>query len=364
MSKYWSKLAAGIKPYVPGEQPKDKKYIKLNTNENPYPPSPLVIEAIKAAADDTLRLYPDPTCSGLRQTIARYYGLSDSQVFMGNGSDELLAFCFPAFFNPEGRPILFADITYSFYPVYCRFFAVPCETPALDDEFRMPVEAFFKPNGGILIANPNAPTGRFLELSAIEAILQRNSDSVVIVDEAYVDFGGESAVGLIGKYDNLLVVQTLSKSRCLAGLRVGFALGHEDLIEGLVRVKDSINSYTLDRLALAGAQAAIDDDGYFRQTTAKIIRTREETVQRLPALGFTVIPSAANFIFISHQSVAAEALFARLRERGVLVRYFRLPRIDNWLRVSIGSDAEMAVFMQAVEKILGQAESACRCGAE
>jgi len=352
MSKYWSKLAAAIKPYVPGEQPKDKKYIKLNTNENPYPPSPKVIEAIKAAADGTLRLYPDPTCSSLCATIARYYGLSDSQVFMGNGSDELLAFCFPAFFNPEGLPILFADITYSFYPVYCRFFAVPCETLPLDDEFRMPVEAFFKPNGGILIANPNAPTGRFLELSAIEAILQRNSDSVVIVDEAYVDFGGESAAGLIGKYDNLLVVQTLSKSRSLAGLRVGFALGHEDLIAALLRVKDSINSYTLDRLALAGAQAAIDDDGYFRQTTAKIIRNREETVQRLVALGFTVIPSTANFIFISHQSIAAETLFTRLRERGVLVRYFKLPRIDNWLRVSIGSEAEMAALTQELEKIL------------
>jgi histidinol-phosphate aminotransferase len=348
MSKYWSRLAADIKPYVPGEQPKDKKYIKLNTNENPYPPSPRVIEAIRAATDDTLRLYPDPTAGSLCATIARYYGLSDSQVFVGNGSDELLAFCFPAFFNPDGPPILFADITYSFYPVYCRFFAVPFETAPLDDEFRMPVDEFLKSNGGILIANPNAPTGRFLELSAIEAILKRNPDSVVIVDEAYVDFGGESAVGLIGKYDNLLVVQTLSKSRSLAGLRVGFALGHQDLIEALRRVKDSINSYTLDRLALAGAQAAIDDEEYFRQTTAKIIRTREETVQRLTALGFRVIPSAANFIFISPAKRPAEDIFTQLRERGVLVRYFKLPRIDNWLRVSIGSDAEMAAFLQAL----------------
>jgi histidinol-phosphate aminotransferase len=236
--------------------------------------------------------------------------------------------------------------------VYCRFFGIPCVTLPLDDEFRMPVEAFLKPNGGILIANPNAPTGRLLELTAIESIVQRNSDSVVIVDEAYVDFGGESAVGLIGKYDNLLVVQTLSKSRALAGLRVGFALGHKDLIEGLCRVRDSINSYTLDRLALAGAQAAIDDDGYFRRTTAQIIRTREETVQKLPALGFTVIPSTANFIFMSHAKRAAEDIFKKLRERGVLVRYFKLPRIDNWLRVSIGSDAEMAAFMQALEEIL------------
>lgn len=352
MSRYWSRLAASITPYVPGEQPQDKQYIKLNTNENPYPPSPRVVEALRAAADASLRLYPDPTCGSLRATIARYYGLSGNQVFVGNGSDELLAFCFPAFFNPEGLPILFADITYSFYPVYCRFFGIPFEAPALDDEFRMPVEAFFKPNGGILIANPNAPTGRFLELPAIESILERNPGSVVIVDEAYVDFGGESAVGLIGKYDNLLVVQTLSKSRSLAGLRVGFALGHAGLIEALQRVKDSVNSYTLDRLALAGARAAFDDDDYFRQTTAKIIRTREETVERLGAIGFTVIPSAANFIFISHPQMQAAALFAQLRERGVLVRYFKLPRIDNWLRVSIGSDAEMAAFTKALEQIL------------
>ena len=351
MSRYWSQLAASIKPYVPGEQPKDKKYIKLNTNENPYPPSPHVIEAVRAAADDALRLYPDPTCISLRQTVARYFNLSDHQVFMGNGSDELLAFCFPAFFNSGGRPILFADITYSFYPVYCRLFSIPYETVPLDEAFRMPVEQFRKPNGGILIANPNAPTGRFLELTAIQSILQHNPDSVVIVDEAYVDFGGESAVGLIKKYDNLLVVQTLSKSRSLAGLRVGFALGHEDLIEGLRRVKDSINSYTIDRLALAGAQAAIEDNSYFRETAAKIIKTREKITEKLQAMGFEVIPSTANFIFISHPCFAAEALFTQLRQRGVLVRYFNLPRIDNWLRVSIGSDSEMAAFAEALQNI-------------
>jgi histidinol-phosphate aminotransferase len=352
MSKYWSTLAASIKPYVPGEQPKDKKYIKLNTNENPYPPSPKVTEAIRAAADESLRLYPDPACCSLRQTIARYFDLSDQQVFVGNGSDELLAFCFPAFFNPGGSPILFADITYSFYPVYCRLFGIPCETLPLDEDFRMPVEQFCKPNGGVLIANPNAPTGRFLELSSIESILQRNPDSIVIVDEAYVDFGGASAVGLIKDYENLLVVQTLSKSRSLAGLRVGFALGHKDLIEALVRVKDSINSYTLDRLALAGAQAAIEDGAYFSDTTAKIIKTREATAKRLEALGFKVIPSTANFIFISHPANTAETIFAKLRERGVLVRYFKLPRIDNWLRVSIGSDGEMSALLQALEEIL------------
>jgi histidinol-phosphate aminotransferase len=352
MSRYWSRLAASIKPYIPGEQPKDKKYIKLNTNENPYPPSPKVIEAIRAEADDTLRLYPDPTCSRLCRTIAGYYGLNEQQVFVGNGSDELLAFCFPAFFNPEGLPVLFADITYSFYPVYCRFFGIPFETAPLDDEFRMPVEAFFKPNGGILIANPNAPTGRLLELSAIEAILQRNAGSVVIVDEAYVDFGGESAVGLIKKYDNLLVVQTLSKSRSLAGLRVGFALGHEDLIEGLLRVKDSINSYTLDRLALAGAQAAMEDEAYFRVTTASIIKTREATTKKLKALGFKVVPSTANFIFISHPAKAAETMFTKLHEQGVLVRYFKLPRIDNWLRVSIGTDAEMDTLLHVLASII------------
>lgn len=352
MSKYWSKLAAAIKPYVPGEQPKDKKYIKLNTNENPYPPSPKVLEAIRTAADDSLRLYPDPTCSSLCQTLARYFGLSDRQVFVGNGSDELLAFCFPAFFNPDGPPILFADITYSFYPVYCRFFGIPFETAALDDEFRLPVEAFFKPNGGILIANPNAPTGRFLDLPAIESILQRNPDTVVIVDEAYVDFGGKSAAGLIQKHENLLVVQTLSKSRSLAGLRVGFALGNEALIEALLRVKDSINSYTLDRLALAGAQAAIEDEAYFRGTTGLIIKTREATAKRLEALGFKVIPSTANFIFISHPANAAETIFTKLREKGVLVRFFKLPRIEAWLRVSIGTDDEMDRFLNVLKSAM------------
>ncbi len=352
MSRYWSKLTAAIKPYVPGEQPKDKKYIKLNTNENPYPPSPRVIEAIRAAADESLRLYPDPSCSGLRQTIAKYFALSDNQVFAGNGSDELLAFCFPAFFNPGGKPILFADITYSFYPVYCRLFGIPFETLPLDEDFRMPVEQFCKPNGGILIANPNAPTGRFLELSSIESILQHNPDSIVIVDEAYVDFGGESAAGLIKEYENLLVVQTLSKSRSLAGLRVGCALGHKDLIEGLLRVKDSINSYTLDRLALAGAQAAMEDEAYFQETTAAIIKTREATTKRLVARGFKVIPSKANFIFISHPANAAETIFTKLRERGVLVRYFKLPRIDNWLRVSIGTDAEMDTLLTVFESII------------
>lgn len=352
MSRYLSRLAASIKPYVPGEQPKDRKYIKLNTNENPYPPSQRVIGAIRAAAEDTLRLYPDPTCSSLRQTIAKYFGLSDNQIFVGNGSDELLAFCFPAFFNPGGSPILFADITYSFYPVYCRLFGIPYETLPLDEDFRLPVEQFYKPNGGILIANPNAPTGRFLDLPAIETILQRNMNTVVIVDEAYVDFGGESAVGLIKKYMNLLVVQTLSKSRSLAGLRVGFALGHADLIEGLCRVKDSINSYTLDRLALAGAQAAMEDEAYFQETAASIIKTREATAKRLGALGFKVIPSAANFIFISHPVNAAETIFTKLREGGVLVRYFKLPRIDNWLRVSIGTDAEMDALLDALESII------------
>lgn len=351
LSCYWSDIVKNIKPYIPGEQPRDKKYIKLNTNENPYPPSPRVLEAIKQAADGSLRLYPDPTCSELRETLAQCYNLKKEQVFVGNGSDELLAFSFLAFFNP-GRPILFPDITYSFYPVYSDLFDIDYRLVPLDEEFSVPVEMFFEENGGVILSNPNAPTGKFLHLESVEDILKHNIDSVVIIDEAYVDFGGESAAKFIKDYPNLLVIQTFSKSRSLAGLRSGYALGHQDLIEGLDRIKNSVNSYTLDRIALAGAVEAIKDEEYFQETRLKVIRTREWVSSQLTELGFKVIDSKANFVFISHPYIHASVIFKELKDKGVLVRYFNKPRIDNFLRVSIGSDEEMSAFMRAIREII------------
>jgi histidinol-phosphate aminotransferase len=351
MNRYWSRTVKNINPYIPGEQPKDRKYIKLNTNENPYPPSPKVIEAIKRAADETLRLYPDPTCDDLRVAIAEYYSLGKEQVFIGNGSDELLAFSFPAFFEPAGKPVLFAEVTYSFYPVYAAFFNTRYTLIPVDEQFNIPPEGYYDDNGGIIIANPNAPTGKGFSGRDIEAILSRNENSVVIIDEAYVDFGGRSAVNLINNYPNLLVIKTLSKSHSLAGLRVGYAMGNEGLIEGIIRVKDSFNSYTVDRLALAGAAAAIKDDAYFQETRSKIIQTRERVAARLLAMGIKVIPSQANFIFISSEQCPGDILFQRLREKGVLVRYFNKPRIDNFIRVTIGTDAEMDYFLDALAAI-------------
>ena len=352
MSRYWTDAVRNIKPYVPGEQPKDRRYIKLNTNENPYPPSAKAIDAIRNAADDTLRLYPDPSGDALRDTIAQSFGLKRENVFIGNGSDELLAFCFPAFFEPSGPPILFAEITYSFYPVYAAFFNTPYRLIPVDEEFNVPVEGYFQENGGIIIANPNAPSGKVMPLTAIEKILQQNENRVVILDEAYIDFGGRTAAGLINRYPNLLVIRTLSKSHSLAGLRVGYALGNEELIEGITRVKDSINSYTVDRLAQAGAREAIKDDAWFQETRSKIIATRERVAARLTDMGFVVIPSQANFIFISNPQYPGRDLFWRLREKGILVRYFDKPKIDNYLRVSIGTDAEMDSFLAAVEGLI------------
>ena len=351
MSRYWTEKVKNIKPYVPGEQPKDRAYVKLNTNENPYPPSPKVQDAIRSATDETLRLYPDPESGALCESIAAHFGLKKKNVFIGNGSDELLAFCFPAFFEPAGKPILFAEITYSFYPVYADFFGVAYRLIPVDENFNVSVDGYFSENGGILVANPNAPTGKGLTLETVETIVGRNPESVVILDEAYIDFGGTTAAGLIPRYPNLLVVRTLFKSYSLAGLRVGFALGHEDLIEGLARVRDSINSYTVDRLAQAGARAALEDDAYFQETRSKIVKTRDRVSQALTSQGFRVIPSDANFVFISHPSMPARSLFAGLREKGVLVRYFDKPKIDQYLRVTIGTDDDMDRFLKAVEEI-------------
>jgi len=351
MSRYLSQLVRAITPYVPGEQPKDRKYIKLNTNENPYPPSPRAIQAIIAAANDTLRLYPDPSCDELCGTIARLFGLKRENVFAGNGSDELLAFCFPAFFEPAGRPIFFADVTYSFYPVYAEFFRIPYKLIEADAQLRVPIDGYFQENGGIIIANPNAPTGRGLSVDDVEKILQKNENSVVIMDEAYIDFGGVSAVSLIAGYPNLLIIRTLSKSHSLAGLRAGFAMGAAGLIEGLTRVKDSVNSYTVDRLAQAGAHEAMEDEAYFLETRAKIINTRGRVSARLEKMGFTVIESLANFVFITNPVYPARELFSRLRQGGILVRYFDKPKIDNYLRVTIGTDDEMERFLAALEEI-------------
>ena len=353
MSKFWSPLTASLVPYVPGEQPKDKTYIKLNTNENPYPPSPKVTGAITGAANADLRLYPDPTCDVLVQAAANYYGLPAEQVFVGNGSDEILAFAFAAFFDPA-KKLLFPDITYSFYKVYAKLYGLQTELIPLDEQFNVQVEAYHSDNGGIIIPNPNAPTAQLLPLEDIRTLLESNPNQAVIIDEAYIDFGGQSAVELITDYPNLLVVQTLSKSRSLAGLRVGFAFGSKELIEGLNRIKNSFNSYTLDRLALAGAVASFEDDAYFRETTAKVIATRERVTEQLLAIGFKVTDSKANFVFISHKAIAAKDIFQQLRDKGVLVRYFDQPRINEYLRVSIGTDEEMDAFIQAVQEIVGE----------
>jgi len=353
MSVYWSDGIGEIEPYVPGEQPRDQKYVKLNTNENPYPPSPWVLEAIRKAVDASLRLYPDPSGEALRTTIAAKYFLPRERIFLGNGSDEILAFAFAAFLDHE-EPLLHPDISYSFYPVYARFFGLKSRTIAVRPDFSLPVEDFLVPNGGIVIANPNAPTGEFLPLSRIRLLLDYNlaAGRVVIVDEAYVDFGGETASPLVAEYPNLLVVHTLSKSKSLAGLRVGYAFGQEELIAGLERVKSSVNSYTVDRLALAGAAAAFEDEPYYRETRARVMATREWATAELESLGFTVLPSTANFVFVSHRTAKAERIYAELKARGVLVRYFRRPRIDNHLRVSIGTDAEMLVLIEKLKEIL------------
>lgn len=352
MSRYWSALVSTLTPYVPGEQPKLANLVKLNTNENPYGPSPRVIEAIRAATDDGLRLYPDPNAQALKDAIARYHGVQATQVFVGNGSDEVLAHVFQALLKQDA-PILFPDITYSFYPVYCGLYGVAYETIPLREDFSLRVEDYQRANGGIIFPNPNAPTGRLLPLSAIEDLLLVHPDRVVVVDEAYVDFGGESAIALVDRYPNLLVVQTLSKSRSLAGLRVGFAVGHADLIEALERVKNSFNSYPLDRLAIAGAVASFEDDAYFRATCRKVITSREQVSSAMMALGFEVLPSAANFIFARHPAHDAAGLAAGLREQGVIVRHFRLPRIDQFLRITIGDDAMNEALLKALRHSLG-----------
>lgn len=351
MSKYWNDTVKNLEPYVPGEQPKDMKYIKLNTNESPYPPSPKVLEAISEGNNGTLRLYPDPNTDNLRDVVAKYYGIDKDEVFVGNGSDEVLAFSFMTFFSSE-KKVLFPDITYSFYKVYAKLLNLKTEIIPLDEDFNIPIEKLCKKSGGVVLANPNAPTSKAVSVDDIKNILESNKDSVVIVDEAYIDFGGISVVNLIKDYNNLLVVQTLSKSRALAGLRVGFAFGSKELIEGLNRLKNSINSYTIDRIAIVGAIAAFEDEEYFRKLTSKIIKTREETIVKLRDIGFKVMDSKANFVFVSHKTMKAEEIFKELRKKGILVRYFNEPRINNFLRITIGTDEEMKTLIEELKNIL------------
>jgi histidinol-phosphate aminotransferase len=350
MSQYWTDLVHRLDPYVPGEQPRDQQYTKLNTNENPYPPSPRVIEAIEAYDKGKLKLYPDPESTGIRAALAAHYGVDAAQVFVGNGSDEVLAHAFQAFFKKD-RPLLFPDISYSFYPVYCGLYDIEFTTIPLQDDFTIDVRDYRVDNGGIILPNPNAPTSRLLPLQAIRELCQ-NCSGVVLVDEAYIDFGGESAIPLTREFDNLLVVQTFSKSRSLAGLRLGYAIGHAALIEGLVRIKNSFNSYPIDSIAQTAAAASIADQTYFNEVCRRITTTRKRLNRELQALGFTVEPSAANFVFARHASQSAQTLYLELKKRGVLVRYFNKPRIDNHLRITVGTDEEIDRLITALVTIL------------
>jgi histidinol-phosphate aminotransferase len=353
VSRFWSDVVHRLTPYVPGEQPVLARPVKLNTNENPYPPSPRVVEAIRRELGEdgeSLRKYPDPTARALRETLARYHGLRVEQVFVGNGSDEVLAHAFQALLKHD-KPIRFPDITYSFYPVYAQLYGVAFDAVPLNADFAIDVDDYRAPNGGVLLPNPNAPTGRALPLSEIEPLLKANPDSVVVIDEAYVDFGAESAVRLIDSYPNLLVVQTVSKARSLAGMRVGFAFGDTALIDALTRVKDSFNSYPLDRLAQVAAIAAYEDDAWFHASRAKVVASRERLTRELTRMGFEAPPSAANFVFARHPARDAFQLASALKEKEIFVRHFKLPRIDQHLRISIGTDAECDALLDALRSI-------------
>jgi histidinol-phosphate aminotransferase len=350
MSRFWSPVVRNLSPYVPGEQPRLDGLIKLNTNENPYPPSPHVLTAI-AAATERLRLYPDPQALQLRETIAACYGVAPGEVFVGNGSDEVLAHIFQALLQHDA-PLLFPDITYSFYPVYCGLYGVDYQEVPLDAVMRVQIADYRRPSSAILLANPNAPTGIGLSRDEIETLLTEHPDQLVVIDEAYVDFGAESAVPLVARHDNLLIVQTLSKSRALAGLRVGFAIGQRPLIEALERVKDSFNSYPLDCLAIAGATAAIKDDAWFQETRERIIKSREALARALGELGFEVLPSQANFLFVRHPGHRGADLAAGLRARRVLVRHFRKPRIEDFLRITVGTEEQCSQLIAVMRELV------------
>jgi len=363
MGEFWNSRVKKLSPYVPGEQPKDRQLIKLNTNENPYPPSPKVIEAIKNAAGERLRLYPDPECAIFREAAAVRYGVQPQQVFAGNGSDEVLAFAFGAFFESDAKgdkaaQILFPDITYSFYPVYANLWEISFRTIALTENFSININDYKIPSGGVIFPNPNAPTAVGIPLDDILSLAEylEKQGKVLIVDEAYIAFSGpsdvKSAVSSINKYPNLLTVHTLSKSASLAGLRFGFAIGNEKLIEGLSRIRDSFNSYTIDLLALSGAAAAVSDKLYYEEINSRVIATRERTAEALRGLGFTVLPSSANFLFVKPPRISGAEFFAALRSRGILVRHFNKDRIADFLRISIGTDADMDTVIEACREIM------------
>ncbi len=347
----WEKNIRTVIPYVPGEQPNTKDMVKLNTNENPYPPAPGVERVLHGLDTNILRLYPDPTIRLLVEELAHFYHLNKDQIFVGVGSDDVLATAFLTFFNSE-QPVLFPDITYSFYPVWCDLYRIPFKRPALDDNFRIVKEDYFQANGGVVIANPNAPTSVCEDISVIEEIIKKNQESVVIIDEAYIDFGGTSAIDLIGKYDNLVVVQTFSKSRSMAGMRIGYAMGNAALIKALNDVKYSINSYTMNQTAILAGVEAVKDVAYFQEGINKILETRRRTEKRLKELGFTFPESGANFLFASHEIVPAKVIFDQLRSKNIYVRFFDAPRINNHLRISIGTDEEMNRLIEVLKELI------------
>src|SRR5580692_12287679 len=357
MSRFWSCLTHDLKPYVPGEQPRMAELVKLNTNESPIGPSPRALEAIRAEASGTLRLYPDPQATALRTALAAYHKVQPEQVFVGNGSDEVLAHAFVALLKHDA-PLLFPDITYSFYPVYCRLFGIDHKTVPLDEAMQIRIADYRRPAGAVIIANPNAPTGIALSRSEIAALLEQHPDAPVVIDEAYVDFGAETAIPLVAAHPNLLVVQTMSKSRALAGLRVGYAIGNVELIEALTRVKDSFNSYPLGRPAQAGAIASLEDEAWFQRSRARVIEGRERLKRGLARLGFDVLPSSANFVFARHRAQEGAALAAALRQQAVIVRHFAAPRISDYLRITVGTDEQIDRLLSALSQILGSKPAA------
>lgn len=351
MEKLWTENLRKIEPYVPGEQSEDKDIIKLNANENPYPPSPMAEQAIKEFNADSLRLYPNANATELKQALADYYNVKTNNIFLGNGSDDVIAVAFQALFNSD-LPIVYPDLTYSFYPVWCSLFNIPYKTYPVDDDFRINVEDYKEKNGGVIIPNPNAPTSIGESTDFVEKLLEYNQDSVVIIDEAYVDFGGESSVELTKKYENLLVTGTFSKSRSLAGLRIGFAVGSEKLISVLEAVKNSYNSYTVDSLSIKAGKASILDDEYFKETCRKVIATREYVTAQMREMGFKVLDSSTNFIFATKDGCSMKDMFEYLKTKKVYIRYFSIPRIENYVRITIGTDEEMAIFLKELKGYL------------
>ncbi|MFK7852576.1 MAG: histidinol-phosphate transaminase [Granulosicoccus sp.] len=348
MTDFWTDSVRGLTPYVPGEQRTGPDIVKLNTNENPYPPSPQVIDALRAVSGDALRRYPDPESTALRQTLADYHGLNIDQVFVGNGSDEILALAFLTFFA-NGKALQFPDISYSFYPVYCNLYSIEAHTVSLEQDYSLELERFMPNAGGIVFPNPNAPTACDVSMDAVANLLDKHTDQVLLVDEAYADFGAQSVVSLVNKYPNLLVSHTFSKGRSMAGLRLGVAFGDSDLIEGLQRVKNSFNSYPVDVMAQAAGIASIKDNTYYRETVDKIIETRQQTISALKDKGFDVLPSAANFVFARPVGGNAAGVYEKLNQAGVLVRYWSKPRLDEWLRISIGTPDEMARLLSCLD---------------